>query len=284
MLLSACNQPDPVPQPTNSPLPQPPTETGSALHGLTLDDISGLNDIVASVASLPKKATVRIVFDENVAPTYYKDAVTQIREKAFVMGELLDSQFVKDYTLDQYKTRTAEYLSALNLDIWEVGNEINGEWLGSGAIDKAAAAFDAVKARGGKTALTLYYNAGCYATAQNEMFTWAQARVPERMKQGLDYVLVSYYEDDCENQKLSTAQWQTVFTKLHTMFPNSKLGVGECGTKYSDRKAEYMGRYYSMKLAVPNYVGGYFWWYGRQDLVPKSKPLWTTFASLLSSE
>ena len=39
--------------------------------------------------------------------------------------------------------------------------------------------------------------------------------------------------------------------------------------------------YYNMEITTPNYVGGYFWWYGKQDLVPKSKALWSTFASLI---
>jgi hypothetical protein len=43
------------------------------------------------------------------------------------------------------------------------------------------------------------------------------------------------------------------------MFPQSKLGMGECGSKYAPRKAAYIKRYYAMKIDVPGYVGGYFW-------------------------
>jgi hypothetical protein len=92
------------------------------------------------------------------------------------------------------------------------------------------------------------------------------------MKNGLDYVLVSYYEDDCNNYQ---PNWQQVFDSLHVIFPNAKLGIGECGTTNANRKAEYITRYYTMNITTPNYIGGYFWWYYRQDCVPwNTKPLW----------
>jgi hypothetical protein len=60
------------------------------------------------------------------------------------------------------------------------------------------------------------------------------------------------------------------------MFPNSKLGFGECGTTKSAEKAAYVDRYYRRTLDVPRYVGGQFWWYFRQDMVPMAAPLWKT--------
>lgn len=103
------------------------------------------------------------------------------------------------------------------------------------------------------------------------MFTWAAANIPLRMQQGLDYVLISYFEDDCNGAQ---PNWQAVFTKLHGMFPNSKIGFGEVGTVNDPRKASYINRYYSMHIDVPNYVGGYFWWYFKEDMVPYTKILW----------
>lgn len=55
------------------------------------------------------------------------------------------------YTTQAYLARMDEYLQTVgsHVDIWEIGNEINGEWLGdtatvaakmSGAYDKAVAA------------------------------------------------------------------------------------------------------------------------------------------------
>ena len=94
----------------------------------------------------------------------------------------------------------------------------------------------------------------------------------------MDYVLISYYEDDCNDYQ---PQWQEVFDSLHVLFPNSKIGIGECGTTNAGQKAAYAKRYYSMNITTPNYIGGYFWWYYKQDCVPYTKPLWKTIDSLM---
>ncbi len=252
------------------------------IYGVTLDAVTPTNAIITSLKSHAYRPTARIVFDEYVAASYYKAPVTKIKAAANIMGELLDSYYVKRYTLDQYKARTTEYLNSMGdiVDIWEIGNEINGEWLGStsSVVAKMTGAYDIVKARGKKTALTLYYNEECWAKPQNEMFTWANNNVPTKMKQGLDYVFISYYEDDCNDLQ---PNWPVVFAKLAKMFPNSKIGFGEVGTIYANRKASYIQRYYNMNITETNYVGGYFWWYYRQDMVPMTNPLWKTLNNAL---
>ena len=248
----------------------------SRILGVTIDDpYTQIPNIKKSLSNLCYKPTTRIVFDENVAASDYKNAVAEISSVSFVMGEILDSFYMKDYTVTKYLERTKEYLDAFEnqVTLWEIGNEVNGEWLKSQVIEKIEGAFTMVRARNKKTVLTLYYNKDCYEKAQNEMFTWVK-NLPASMKQNLDYVLVSYYEDDCNHTILTEAEWNTVFDKLHQIFPNSKLGMGECGTTKRAKKSEYLNRYYNMNIKTPNYIGGYFWWYFKQDCVPKTKPLW----------
>lgn len=267
-----------------------PTSTASGrivptpLYGVTVDDISRLPDITQSLGSLSKKPTTRIVFDENVDPSYYRNAAVAINKVSYVMGEILDSFYVKTYSVQGYTDRTRQYLNELSdvVDIWEVGNEINGEWLGSNAdvVAKMTNAYDLVKSQNKAAALTLYYNQDCWSKRSNEMFTWANANVPYSMKQGLDYVFISYYEEDCNGLK---PDWPAVFQKLSVMFPRSKIGFGEVGTSSRTKKSEYLTRYYTMKINVPNYVGGHFWWYFRQDMVPKTKALWTTLNNAIAA-
>lgn len=159
--------------------------------------------------------TTRIVYDPGKKASEYRDATAKIGKVSYVMGEIVDSFFMKCYTVPEYRDRTKDYVDALGdvVDIWEVGNEINGDWtfgstskckprVGVKSTDpsdvalKMIEAYDYVKSKGKIAELTLYYNKGCGAPAANEMFTRAQANIPERMKQGLDYVLVSYYEDE----------------------------------------------------------------------------------------
>lgn len=254
------------------------------LYGVTVDDISGLSAITQSLASLPKMPTTRIVFDEFQPASDYRQAAVAIGQVSYVMGEILDSLYVPRYTVQGYRDRTSEYLATLGdvVDVWEVGNEINGEWLGDTAdvVAKMSGAYDLVKAQGKTAALTLYYNQDCWSKPSNEMFTWAQANVPERMKSGLDFVLISYYEEDCNGLR---PDWDAVFQRLSAMFPASRIGFGEIGTTTAAKKAEYLTRYYTMTVNTPNYVGGYFWWYFREDMVPSTLPLWSTLSSAISS-
>jgi len=291
LFLGACSQSsnsdqeNPIP---TSPVPGPGTPpevpyTSQKVWGVTLDSITNLGEIITSLQSLNRRATTRIVFDEFVPATYYKNATVQIAAVSDVMGELLDSFYVKDYSLEQYKQRTVEYLDTLqdNVDIWEIGNEINGEWLGDipSVVAKMTAAYDIVKQSKKTAALTLYYNEDCWKYSSEEMFSWAQNNVPERMKQGLDYVFISYYEDDCNGLQ---PNWPEVFEKVGKIFPNSKIGFGEVGTSAAAKKEAYLKRYYTLEINHPRFVGGYFWWYFKQDMVPNTKPLWSTLNSVLS--
>ncbi len=155
---------------------------------------------------------------------------------------------------------------------------MNGEWCGTitDVVAKIDTAYRIIKSHDKKTELTLYYNKNCYENAQNEMFTWVRARLSSSMRTGLDYVLISYYEDDCNNLQ---PNWQQVFDTLHVLFPNSKIGIGECGTSNSSSKTSYINRYYRMNITTPKYVGGYFWWYYKQDCVPYTNPLWSIMNS-----
>lgn len=254
------------------------------MYGVTIDAINKINATVTSLSSLCMKPTTRIVFDEWIPATDYLNAVNKIHNVSFIMGEILDSYYVSQYTLAQYQARTTEYLNLLGskVDIWEIGNEINGEWLGntSDVVAKMNAAYSIIKAANKKTALTLYYNKNCWENQANEMFKWVNTNINSSMKNGLDYVLVSYYEDDCNNLQ---PNWQQVFDSLHAIFPNSKLGIGECGTNKSTKKASYINRYYKMNITTPKYVGGYFWWYFKQDCVPSTKALWNTLNTAFTS-
>jgi hypothetical protein len=260
------------------------TPVPTPIYGVTVDDISELPAIIESLQRLSRKPTARIVFDETVGPAYYRKAAIAMSQVSYLMGEILDSAYVRRISVNGYLNRTTRYLDSMGdiVHIWEVGNEVNGEWLGttSSVVAKISGAYDLVKARGKVTALTLYYNEECWSRRANEMFTWAQANIPARMKQGLDYVLISYYEEDCNDLR---PDWPTVFAKLAAMFPNSKIGFGEVGTSDPARKAETLQRYYTMKIDQPNYIGGHFWWYYREDMVPWTLPLWSVLNTAIQT-
>ena len=254
------------------------------VYGVTIDAISGLKYTVPALSNLVRKPTTRIVFDEWIPAVDYVNAVNQISSVSFIMGELLDSYYMKLYSLSQYAERSRNYLDTLGgkVNIWEIGNEINGEWLGTtpDVVAKMDTAYKIFKAAGKKTALTLYYNKDCWSNPQNEMFRWAVNNVPSYMKTGLDYVWISYYEDDCNGLQLN---WQQIIDSLGKIFPNAKLGIGECGTLNTANKSEYISRYYRTAVIHPRWVGGFFWWYFKQDCVPYTKELWSVLNDALNN-
>ncbi len=104
-------------------------QPGNRIWGVTITNPFNLDPTVASLSQLSRRVTARLVFDESQSASAYVPLVPRIHAVADVMGEILDSQFVSDVTPAQYTARAQEYLDTLdnNVDIWEVGNEINGE-------------------------------------------------------------------------------------------------------------------------------------------------------------
>jgi hypothetical protein len=253
-------------------------QVATPLHGVTIDNPWNTVPTVAALAGFSRYVTARVVFDEQESASDYDGVVQPLAAVANLMGEILDSAYVKDVSVDQFHSRADDYLDTWGniVNIWEICNECNGEWLGrtSDVVDKMTYAYSAAKARGFTTALTLYYNQDCWSNPANEMFTWADANVPADMKQGLDYVLISYYEDDCNGLQ---PDWQPVFDRLAAMFPSSQIGFGEVGTHGNEsesEKASYIQRYYGLRINNPQYIGGYFYWWFSEDMVPLTRYLW----------
>lgn len=182
------------------------TRPKAPIYGVTVDDVSNINAIVASLTHLPYKPTVRVVFDPGTTAAQYYPALVKLHAVAYVMGEIMDSYYFPS-DLQTYTDRTNELVGTLKnvVDVWEIANEINGEWLrtdptGPNSVaaseeqdigNMVAAAHDIVKAAGGLTAVTMYYNddgkgTNCYELPMDSWRTWAQSYLPARVRQGAD--------------------------------------------------------------------------------------------------
>ncbi|MGH3659101.1 MAG: hypothetical protein ACRDUA_20810 [Micromonosporaceae bacterium] len=280
-LLTGCGSP--ASPAGDAGTPHRPLPVDAPIYGVTSDDGYAAGPLAASAEHLSRTPTTRLVFDEHVPATEYQESVRRLRRSSYLMGLILDSYYVKEYSATEYADRVTDYLDAFGdqVDIWEIGNEVNGEWLGDpdDVITKIASGYDQAEDRGHRTAMTLYYNPECWERSDHEMFRWAETHVPERMRTGLDYVWISYYEHDCEGQRFGVGHWRGVFDRLHRLFPNSRIGFGETGADPESsyrHKADYLRRYYGMPITTPGYVGGYFWWYYRQECLPwDSRKLWS---------
>ena len=288
------------------------------IHGVTADNKNDVRDgaflakLLAALSHLSVKPTVRIVYTPGnergfFSASSYLDATRQIGGAGYVLGQPVDSFYMHCFTPAEHLARFKDYVDTLGstVDIWEVGNEINGEWLfgntnkckprasvsstsQADVVTKMTQAYDYVKAQGKVAALTLYYNAPCHRPAANEMFAWTSANIPERMKTGLDYVLVSYYELDCQGHR---ADWLDVFSKLAAMFPSSKLGISEFGwsnSKPAKRVVkDLIQRTYAVHPDVPGWVGGGFYWEFAIDMVPYDPvpdSLWSTINTAMANQ
>ena len=272
----------------------------SPIYGVTLDDVSKPAAEVNSLSQMAQVPTARIVFDAGVRPSYYLKPIQQLRNVAYIMGELVDSSYMRQYTVNQIASWTQSYTKALGnlVDIWEIGNEVNGNWLGSNTLAKIEAMYDVVSAQGGATALTFFYEGepsepnNCIAADHggNDMFTWIrqqfQLNLPanqrssetEKIRLNVNYVLVSWYPDQCPGE---TPNWPWVFGQLASIFPNSKVGFGELGTANPQYGSSFemneITQYYPMAKTISglpaSYIGGYFWWYFAEEMVPWGAPL-----------
>ena len=261
-------------------------DTSTKCYGVTIDSIDNLSQTLTALKAFPKRVLSRVVFDKVPASDYI-DAIAKLRKQTDIMGTLFDSESIKDYSLEAYEQRVQEYLDAFGdeVAIWEIGNEVNGEWTYDHTAQspdivaqKTTIAYNEAKRRGYQTALTLYYNDylhhdGCYTLPTAKMRDWARDRLSAELRQGVDYLWVSYYEEDCEGHTPTTAEWNRVFDDLGVLFPHAKLGFGETGATLGN-KAGYLTHYYTQAISHHRFIGGYFWWYYLKDMVPQSKPLW----------
>jgi len=266
------------------------------LYGATVDSVANMADIVASSRALDHMPVTRVYFNVRQSAASYAAAIRAIQPVSYVMGELLDSSDERHISTNAYNKRVQSYVSSLGtlVDIWEIGNEVNGNWTGrySTVEAKLSDAFHDVASVGKRTALTLFYNIGCGdGPKELDPIAFSQKYVPASVRAGLDYVLLSYYEGDCHGIRPSATTWTAYFARLHALYPHAQLGFGEVGMDKPATAAtlgtarSLMDYYYGLAIDLPYYVGGYFWWYYDQDCLPlASKPLWGTLQAAFDSE
>jgi hypothetical protein len=240
-------------------------EIPDPLYGVTVTDMSRIDAIADALKDVKvvRQPTTRVVFDPSDNAAEYEaslrdykraadricdpNTTTKKCQQSYVMGLLADSTAMFKYVgrrpgerLPGYRSlaqRASDFMDRMgdSVQIWEIGNEVNGEWTGWVNDDEykdsdvrvedmafmrervareVVEAFCVVHGRGGLTALTLLHNNDlkghtCYEdkTKKNihgrkmlygpdySMLDWAKAYITEDVRTGLDYVFISYYEN-----------------------------------------------------------------------------------------
>lgn len=315
--------PTPSPSPTPSPTPAPspsPTASGrddlpaaagrvlaEPLRGLTVETLDRSDALYEAISEHARAPTVRLVFQKGEPPSTYHAIVQRLRPRAFIVGELVDSDALAGMSAAQVRERATAYFAAFgsDVDLWEIGNELNGEWVGSGpaAINaKLDAAYDViVRQHHAPAMITLNYWSGtnCYAKAWEPTLSFART-IPAEIREGTSYLALSIYETACSpRQQPNATEIAAMLTELGALFPKARLLIGEIGAQ---RKADgfpepdlaekqriarrYMGMHGELaRLAGSRFVGGYFWWYYADDAVPRDKAgsLWPTLDELFTT-
>ena len=196
------------------------------------------------------------------------------------LAQICDSHDVAALTDAAWDARVDALIKALpNVDAWEIGNEIGGDWLGTGPVAKAQRAAKAVRERtSATTVLTLYYQLG-QADPAYSLFSYAAREVPQSIRELVDVVGLSVYP---QLHPLGTAA-DRVLSALDTAFPSSRIAVTELGYGAEDLNAGpwWFGSASDpvvARTAVAEHVtgaalgrsdawGAPFWWYYLEDQV-----------------
>lgn len=253
----------------------PRLQRADQMWGVTIDSVENARTLAESLRRLPARMTARVVFDPGTTPSDYEPALREIKSVANIMGSPVDSAPPSGrMSVQEYRQRYSSFMDALgdSVQLWEVGNEVNGDWTGDSEAmgRKIGAAYDEARKRRKATSLCLFYS-DYYRGTDREMSVWAKKYLSDEVRRGVDFVLVSFYPDSPDGKH---PDWSSEFKKLGEAFPQAKLGFGELGLRNQDftlsndqdKKAALIRRYYGMAAPIPErFVGGYFWWTFRQD-------------------
>jgi hypothetical protein len=269
------------------------------LYGATVDRITQLGGTRRALAQLPDRPTVRVVFDHSEPAAYYTAATRSLASVGRVMGELLDSSAERSITVPALRARARSYLHALgqHVSIWEVGNELNGNWTGPyrQVAAKTRAAFSVLSQSHASLALTLYANdfgPNHCGDGDSELTPaqFAQRYLSPALRDRLNYLLLSYYPTQCGGVQPSAAVVASHLRRLHVIFPHARLGFGEVGlphpvTSATVSEARRIMRWaYGLNPGLSYYTGGYFWWYAAEDALRAGAPLRRDLAEAFSAE
>lgn len=272
---------------------RPPGAGAEPLRGVTVASVEDLERTLGALDAFSFRPATRLVLDVEHGPEHYARAVRELSARGPLMAELVDSSQLAGLGLAEARSRAAAFAEAFGaqVDIWEVGNEINGEWAGRNPkeiLAKVSAMAEEAVARGGAIALTfnLWTSRDCYAKPWEAQEAFIR-EIPARLAGGVDYVFLSAYETVCEPpQRPDAALVSEALASLGRVFPRARLGMGEIGAQgvedglkrdpSAEEKRALARRWISMDAELARrlgerYVSGWFWWYFVEDVARAAK-------------
>ncbi|MDP3541513.1 MAG: hypothetical protein Q8T11_03485 [Elusimicrobiota bacterium] len=277
--------------------------------GLTLDEsiLNRLDDLewIAEAVRRSGADWVRLVFRANPSDFLYAslrsfneyDGVVDelVRNKIKVMGGVLDStQWPKTMTPELYAERTKNLVLHYRgkISSWEVGSELNGDWIGGVSAPFTteqvyrtyAAGVDKVKELdpGLETVATLYAWEETAPDREHALSDWLAVQVKRGFGRNLDVVGLSVQP---EENPLGMG-FERVFDATGDALPRQKLMISSLGYVEKEEVAGYWWLapddadgarkdiailYTTASCAMPRSLCGGFWWQTLDQMLPPGR-------------
>lgn len=286
-----------------------PAFAPSARLGLTLD--AGLLkrldelDALAAAAAGSGANWIRLVLRPNPADfayafpgsfADYDGIVAALRRRGLkiMLCPLDTAQWPSTLTPEAYAARVRNVVLRYKgqVDAWEVGAEINGDWLGGArrplGLDRTflicAAGADAAKAAdpSAETVATLYAWEAAAPDAAHSLSGWLQTYVPRGFGRNLDVVGLALYPEDSP----VGAAFERLFEETAAALPAQKLLLSSFGYVERDvvrgywwlspddadaARKDLVALYAAASCAMTRSLGGGFWWQTLDQMLPPGR-------------
>lgn len=249
--------------------------------GVTMDTIEGYGSTLDLASGLTDPyGWVRIVIDPGTNFSAYAPVVRRAHLNGLkVLGQPIDSFYASAFSGRDYLHRIQRAVKALPaVDAWEIGNEVNGGWLGPAMGDRIARAAAWLRSSHPDkiVVVTLYWQIGTDAPKWST-FNWIRDELKASTIRDTDVFLLSTWLEDAP----MGLAYDRILRALHDALPGSSVGIGELGYWaqgtsrawwYGARLDPTAGRrivldqLYRASMGYSWSVGGVFWWYFAEDM------------------
>lgn len=260
-----------------------------AIIGVTFTRVPTAAELTAVLASSgpgggKRKVSARLVIgdpDDAQEMAGWQTTVKSLHAQGgLALAQICDSHDMAVLDDAAWDARVDALIKALpDVDAWEVGNEIGGDWLGAGPVAKAQRAAKAVRERtSATTVLTLFYQLG-QADPAYSLFSYTAKEITQPIRDLVDVVGLSIYP---QLHPLGTAA-DRVLNALDAAFPASRVAVTELGYGAEDlnngpwwfgsasdpavARAAVAEHVTGAALGRSGAWGAPFWWYYLEDQV-----------------
>lgn len=191
------------------------------LYGINIDDIYSIKKYLPLIKELPKKPTARIVIDNDADMSDYEHGVKALAPFADIMIQVNDSYDEKSLGLSEYVNKAKELLSIFGqtATLWEVGNEVNGDWLSAKIWEKVEATLEVFRAAGhqDKTVVTYFLD------------EWMVPWIRDHKKLNFEWVMLSCYAGNQRELDKMVRELPQTAALLKDLTGAPNFAVGEYG-------------------------------------------------------